>query len=74
MKDSTASQSSNTSDDTSSSASSVEGDSLTTPTDEEDSYNNGRTKLGWETLEENLYDLDLHKFEEDEFTQDFYNR
>lgn len=74
MKDSTASQSSNTSDDSTSSASSVEGDNLSSSTDDKDMYSQRRIRLGRNDLEENLYDLDLSRFEEDEFTQEFYNR
>lgn len=74
MKDSTASQSSNTSDDSTSSASSVEGDNLSSYTDDEDMYTHCRIRRGRSDLEENLYDLDLSRFEEDEFTQEFYNR
>jgi len=74
VKDSTASTSSNTSEESSSSASSVEGDKLTTQSDDAHENSQRKIKYGWDDLEENLYDLDLMRFEEDEFTQEFYNR
>lgn len=52
----------------------MEGDRLTTPTDVDDGDDKQKIKYGWDGLEENLYDLDLTRFEEDEFTQEFYNR
>ncbi|XP_053397706.1 polyphosphoinositide phosphatase-like isoform X2 [Mercenaria mercenaria] len=73
-KESTSSMTSNTSEEGStSSASSVDGDIVTTSSEDEDSYNN----IDWPrytSFDENIYDLDLHKFEEDEETQEMYKR
>ncbi|XP_052810546.1 polyphosphoinositide phosphatase-like isoform X2 [Mya arenaria] len=76
VKDSTASTSSSTSEDaTSSSASSIEGDIVTTSSDDEgNEYFQRRPRELNEDTEENLYDLDLSRFEEDEFTQELYKR
>lgn len=72
-KDSTSSITSNTSEESSSSASSVEGDIVTTSSEDE-----GEGHLlelsGYTSFDDNIYGLDLTRFEEDEPTQDKYKR
>lgn len=74
-KESTSSVTSNTSEEGStSSGSSVEGDIVTSSSDDENSLGKTHVWPGYTSFDENIYDLDLTKFEEDEETQDMYER